>query len=494
MNSLSRRLTVAVALLVGVYALALVVAVGCLALAVLMWTTELPQNVFLTLACVATGAGILTAIVPRRLDFEAPGPLLTPTEHPLLRALVGEVAARTGQPLPDQIYLDPELNAAVCDTGGLRGGEGGRVMIIGLPLLAVLSVGQLRAVLAHEFGHYQGGDTRVSAWFLRAYDAIARTVAHLEEAGSVWRRPFKWYFNFFLRRTAAIKRRQEYFADQLAVRTAGRSAAVEGLRTIEREWEVFARYWHSEATAVLQRGRRPALLDGFLRFRASEEGAAAREHSAVPRPPDPYDTHPTTPERLAAMERLDEAGPAPAPGDDGPAVALLGASIERLEIALLSGMAGPEAARSLEPIAWEDVPEQVIVPGWRRYAEEHRAAFEGLTVIGLAGLSLRVQDLVAALSPAAERPRELDEQRALVVGAVGTAFALALRDAGWSVEGDPGDPIVCRREAAWLAPWSAVGKLAAAEISGDQWRRRADELGIANLRLDGAAGQGAAAA
>ena len=54
-QSFAWRIGVAVALIVGFYVAALAIALGALALAVLQWTTDLPQNVWLTLACVVTG-------------------------------------------------------------------------------------------------------------------------------------------------------------------------------------------------------------------------------------------------------------------------------------------------------------------------------------------------------------------------------------------------------------------------------------------------------
>ena len=65
-QSFAWRIAVAVALLVGFSVAALAIGIGALALAVLQWTTDLPQNVWLTLAGVVTAFVILTSIVPRR--------------------------------------------------------------------------------------------------------------------------------------------------------------------------------------------------------------------------------------------------------------------------------------------------------------------------------------------------------------------------------------------------------------------------------------------
>lgn len=46
-----------------------------------------------------------------------------------------------------------------------------RVMGLGLPLLNALTVSELRAVLAHEFGHFVGGDTSLGKWIHKTRSA-----------------------------------------------------------------------------------------------------------------------------------------------------------------------------------------------------------------------------------------------------------------------------------------------------------------------------------
>jgi heat shock protein HtpX len=57
-------------------------------------------------------------------------------------------------------------------------------MGIGLPLFAVLSVSELRAVLAHEFAHFYSGDTSLGAWVYRTQTSIVRVFQNLGELGA----------------------------------------------------------------------------------------------------------------------------------------------------------------------------------------------------------------------------------------------------------------------------------------------------------------------
>jgi heat shock protein HtpX len=81
--------------------------------------------------------------------------------------------------MPKEVYLIAEVNAWVAQRGGILGVGSRRVVGLGLPLMRILSVAQLRAVLAHEFGHYYGGDTRLGPLVYSMRSAIGRTFYNL---------------------------------------------------------------------------------------------------------------------------------------------------------------------------------------------------------------------------------------------------------------------------------------------------------------------------
>jgi heat shock protein HtpX len=488
-QSFAWRIAVAVALLVTFYVAALVIALGALAIAVLQWTTDLPQNVWVTFACAFTGIVILTSIVPRRQRFEPPGPELAQYRAPALHRMVGDVAERIGQEPPSHLYLAPDVNAAVFQRGGLLGFGGKRVLLVGLPLVDALTVRQLRAVIAHEFGHFYGGDTRLGPWFYRTYDALERTVIALHEAESIWRKPFTWYLDFFLRRTAALKRRQEFLADELAARLAGRDAAIASLEEISKAAPAFHGFWSSEAAPVLESGHRTPLLEGFRRFReAGAVSSAVQEMLEEERKAeaDPYRTHPSLGERIATLERLPEAPVPGAEGDDEPALSLV-ADVDGLELDLVSFIAGQDVGH-LRQISWESVPEQVMVPGWRRFLEPHRQELAGIDAASIPehADSAGAQRLAARLVPADELPPEIDMQRGFAMAVLGSAFGLALHEAGWRVSAAVGEAVVCERGPHRVEPFGEVERIAGGEMTAAEWRERCGELGIADLPLAGA--------
>jgi heat shock protein HtpX len=485
-KSLAWRVGVAVALLVGFYAAALAVALGAIALVVLQWATDAPENVWLSLACCATALVILVSIVPRRRPFEPPGPEIVQHRAPALHRLVADVAAVARQDAPAQIYLAPDVNAAVLQRGGLLGIGGRRVMLVGLPLIDTLTVRQLRAVVAHELGHFHAGDTRLGPWFFRTYDALERTVIALHEAESIWRKPFTWYLDMFLRRTAALKRRQEFLADELAARIAGADAAIESLEAVARAAPSFDAFWGSEVVPLLESGHRAPLLEGFRRFRNADtvtrgvEEMLAEERRAEA---DPYGTHPPRAERIAALERLPDAGLPPAPGDHEPAVSLL-ADVDRLELELMTFLAGQDAG-FLKQIPWESVPERVMVPAWRRFLESHRHALEDITAATIPehADTAGAQRLAARLLPPDELPPEIELQRTYAIGVLGSALGVALHDAGWTVNAPVGEPVAFERGSQRIEPFGEIGRIVNGELTPAEWRERCSELGIADLHL-----------
>ena len=314
------RALLAIVLTVAFYTLALVAVAILVGLPVWRVATGHTFPVFLGIAMVFTGLTTLASVIPRRQRFEAPGPELTHAGQPDLMEAVAQVAKEAGHPMPDATYLDVEVNASVAEVGAPLMRKR-RVLVLGLPLLELLTVDQLRAVLAHEFGHYVAGDTRVERRVYRTREAVARTVATLKaEDEDAWfdrivAAPFGAYASLFLRITAAVSRRQEYAADALAVRVAGRDAHVGALRRLAAGAPAFDAFWEEELEPALSAGVRPPIAEGFRRFLTTDavEREVARvldetlEHSAH----DRYDSHPTLRQRLDAVGATAVDDPAP---------------------------------------------------------------------------------------------------------------------------------------------------------------------------------------
>jgi hypothetical protein len=188
--SLTGRALLALALMAGFYLLALLVVAG---LAAILYE-EIHTKTFsygATIVAVLGIYAILVGITPRREHFEPPGPLLTKEEQPRINDEIRTIAEATHSEMPREIYLVPDVNAAVAHVGGFAGIGSRPIMLVGLPLMAVLTTPELRGVLAHEFGHYSGGDTRLGPLTYRTRSAMFRTIIELLKRRRKWlHRPF----------------------------------------------------------------------------------------------------------------------------------------------------------------------------------------------------------------------------------------------------------------------------------------------------------------
>src|SRR5882672_7506745 len=181
--SIARRAVLAIVLMVGFYLLALAIVCGLLFIpyAEIMYANRLHFK--LAAVCIIGALAILWSVLPRFDKFEAPGPSLTRAQHPRLFDQLEGIAQSTGQVMPSEVYLVPDVNAWVSQRGGIMGFGSRRVMGLGLPLMRMLTCSRFRAVLAHEFGHYYGGDTRLGPWIYKTRNAIIRTVTSLSGKG-----------------------------------------------------------------------------------------------------------------------------------------------------------------------------------------------------------------------------------------------------------------------------------------------------------------------
>ncbi|MFC9297545.1 M48 family metalloprotease [Streptomyces sp. NPDC057011] len=318
---------------------------------------------------------------------------VTEAQEPALWEAVHDVARQVGTRAPDEIVLTEDVNAGVSEESSLLGlRPGTRRLYLGLPLMTGLDEMQLRAVLAHEMGHYANFDTRLTPLIARGRTQLIRTVAHFHERsdakqakererqerhaakrrakgkratmvdtpglGATYRgmaRIYTAYGNFYMRATLTTSRRQELAADLASVRVAGRDAAASALRELRALGSAHEFYMSSYATLGAGAGLlpRPGQVFGGLRrlldARPDELEALRRELSTEPA--SPYDSHPALAERVARIEALPDDGR----GREGarPSLELLAdadAALAALEQAVLT----PEAL-AFKRLDWEDL-------------------------------------------------------------------------------------------------------------------------------------------
>lgn len=484
-GSLLARAILALSLMVGFYLLALGIVVG-LAIAVLQVNSSQPIGVSWRLFIIAALAiyAIVRGVIPRRQKFVEPGPRLAPGEQPELFEEIRRTAEATGSPMPEDVYLAPDVNAGVAHVGGFVGIGARPIMILGLPLLAVLNVSELRGVIAHEFGHYVGGETKLAPLIYRTRDAIGRTVFGLATSTQGFQQllsfPFLWYGRLYLRATQAVSRRQELDADRMAARVAGGTSMESGLVKTHAAGLAFDSYLN-ELGAVLFSGSLPPVAEGFSRFLEGSEARAAldrwTEEELRQDRSDPYESHPPLRQRLDALK---DAPHKPALVPDPAAIELL-RDEPVLEVALLT-QSGRVDVPSLEPIGWNDIG-PVWLAIWQKLCQEERRALVEITPDML---PLVCQDPTAykrRIRPPKPGVSRLD----VLSGVIGAALTVVLARRGWALDAGPGEPVVVSKDGFVVKPFEVMPRLLDGRMTGEAWQRTCDEAGIVGVDLRDAA-------
>jgi Zn-dependent protease with chaperone function len=454
------------------------------------------QAIVLFLGGMVVAGIVLWSLIPRRDKFKAPGLLLEPTSHPRLFAEIRNLADSLKEPMPKEVYLIGETNAWVADRGGLMGFGSRRVMALGLPLLAALSVSQFRAVLAHEMAHYYGGDTSLGPWLYRAQTAMARTLNGL---GSLrrYRLPFmiaalfaavftvlKWYWQVFLRAIKFVSRRQEFRADELACILTSPASLTGGLRSLGAATLAWPAYWKGEVLPVLRMGSLPPIAGGFGQFLAvpsvAKQVQTGIEKEIREGKANAYDSHPPLRERIAAAEALS----IPAKPDDQETAFVLLNNVNAEELRFLE-LTNPDLPKnSLRPVTWEAKGIMILVPSWGKFVKDHASQLHGITVANLPESLGRVPQIAQEFPDPKGVLLSLEQRVQQARGLLGSAFTLTLLRQGWSVHTRPGEFFLEHGEKR-MDPFKMVLQLSDGVISREAWGAKCAELGIEDAELDG---------
>jgi len=478
--SLAGRAFLALTLMVGFYVLALGVCVG---LGLLLWldVEQGTPSIQLWSFGVVVIAVVLWSVFPRRIPFVEPGIELFEDDQPELFDHIQDIADGAGQRMPDHVYLVADVNAFVTQMGGWLGIGSRRVLGIGLPLMQVLTIPEMRSVIAHEFGHFYGGDTRLGPLVYRTRGAIARTIANLKKADTIARKPFEWYGKLFMRVSLAVSRAQEYAADALAVRLVGRAPTQSALVAINRAAPLFGAYVNNEFAPMLTRGVRVSFADGYGRY---INGSAYRallddiETHERERETSIHDTHPALSDRIEAADEVPDAGLEDSEGP--PAIELL-EGVEELEAELIAFVFGNPDIAELPLVEWEEMRGDVLALQFAEAAAQVRERLPRLLVGELAEIGDRGEDLVRRLKPGMPPKR----RHAAAIDLLGMLLTNALVQVGFTCRTAPGEPIVVRRDTTELEPFALVRDALEGRLDTKAWRERARELGIVALALCG---------
>jgi Zn-dependent protease with chaperone function len=302
---------------------------------------------------VALCAGLLAAFMIKGVFFIRRGKPeglteLRPADQPRLFKFLHQLADQAGAPRPYKVYASARVNAAVFYDLSLLNLllPSRKNLEIGLGLVNVLSLGELRAVLAHEFGHFGQRSMAVGRWVYIAHQITAQLVARRDKLDAfldaiarsdpriawvawglqlvIWaiRSLIDVAFRGVLLMQRALSREMEMQADLVAVSLTGSDALVHALSktgAADDSWERALGFAMSEKArgapprdlfALQQRvaARMAAILDDPLYGRVPAlplvDPAAHRLFKAeLTQPPRMWLSHPMNHEREANAKK-----------------------------------------------------------------------------------------------------------------------------------------------------------------------------------------------
>lgn len=441
------RSLLAIALMIGFYALAfgMIAALGFICYEVI---AEARFGLGALKVFAFCGIGMVTiffSVLPRREEFNQPGPELSPDDFPALFKEIRDIAGKAGQAEPREVYLLPDMNAFVGERGGFLGFGRTRILGVGLPLLQAMTVNEVRAVLAHEFGHFHGGDTAIGPWIFKIRAAMARTLQGLAENSVILRKPFEWYGILFLRATLAVSRHQEYAADRLAASIVGLAPTVSGLKKVHALGPISEAYWSQEVGPAVKQGFRPRLAEGFNAF-----SQTPKVTEAVPKilasmlkeeVTNPYDSHPCLRDRIRALGGTE--APLSEESDGSPSAIGLVKGYEKMEPGLFGFLLGINP-NTLNPLAWEESGEKVHRPQMVEFLKPFAEKLETLRFREYPDYFAQPKMVVERIREIGGIPDEPEEQKAFIGQVLEVHLILRLCTQGWIIHSMPGEPLECR--------------------------------------------------
>jgi Zn-dependent protease with chaperone function len=291
------------------FALTQVVAQGALAVALSYWVTAFwfesisIKLIVIVAICTVVAAGTLVLTIFRKLNLTHPidgRAIDTAEQAPLMRHLQ-ELAASLGTQSPAQIVAGIDSNFFVTEQPVVAGAQPleGRTLFVSLSLLRILSRSEANAVFAHEMAHFSGSDTLYSK---KISPLLGRYQAYLTalQVGPVF--SFMLFFwNLYQWSLSRLSRAREFRADGIAAQATSPADLAAALLKIEAyssyrakvEQEMFGADRLQESMKISDQ-----VATGYSAFTASYLASPdiAARHTA-----HPFDTHPPTGQRIAAV-------------------------------------------------------------------------------------------------------------------------------------------------------------------------------------------------
>lgn len=277
----------------------------------------LPRIPIKLLVIVVVGLGMAWAVLKSVFTSTGRGGfglLKTADECPRLHAAVRSVAERVDTAPVDEIYLAPGSSIGVRQDGRGPFGMFGvkrRVLMLGMSTMRYLTISELKAILAHEYGHFSHKDTFYSRFIYQVTSSIEEALTGMGRAGGQlnYVNPFFWcllgYCKAYSLLAAGFSRSREFLADRMAASLYGKEAFVSGLTKVAADGTLFeATIYESAAALQAENKSFVNMYEAFEKFRSDEAGSQQRDElykKLLEEKGSLFASHPTFSERVEAI-------------------------------------------------------------------------------------------------------------------------------------------------------------------------------------------------
>lgn len=301
------------------YPLALLALILAACLSLVLLACGAPAS--LALPFIAAGLGALLLLLPLvRLHLQpAQGRHIAGNQAPKLFAIIDKIESKTRNLHIDTAVLSGEFELRIQQTPRLGMlGLPRNTLIIGLPLLQILSRKEFAALLAHEFEHIGGFKGRTSAWIYRLRLNWAQLLQTATDSPSSLTRiawwPLRRFIPYFEAFSFVMARQSEYLADRLGGKIVGKRLMADALISQELGRRFLDEQFWPNFWTQAQTTERPAfpphgLLRTALSAGITEGRNAAWLALALKQPSGCEDTTPCLSDRLLALDQFPELPP-----------------------------------------------------------------------------------------------------------------------------------------------------------------------------------------
>jgi len=247
--------------------------------------------------------------VVRSLFVKIPEPegiKVTKKQAPELFAMIAAVRKACKGPKVDTVYVTGDFNASIVQRPRFGFIAGHRnILSLGLPLMQALSADEVKAVVAHEYGHLAGAHGKMSAWVYRVRMTWVQLSQSLGDGfmSHFFQGFFRWYGPWFSAFSFVLARGNEYEADRVSAAVAGADTAARALTRVAVEAWRYNRFWGGlfEREGAEERVRPHTVMPAFVAQPLAEREVRGVLSSALAEETDIHDTHPCLRDRLKSL-------------------------------------------------------------------------------------------------------------------------------------------------------------------------------------------------